>query len=354
MTAQATHIGTGASEQELRELFARHADALLPSVYDAPVERLLDHAVASALGADTLITCRRGERLCAVAALGRARLDEEIYGRGMGDLRYMLADGSYAEASEAHDAILERAWQAAHELGISHLSCSVSVDHVAPRHALQRAGFLLMDTKVEYTWTPSLVHSERKSYGFLLRAASEPGEAAEAMRLLTLGASVRPFQPPDLELLQVIAAEAFTQRTLTRYTVDPALPVADTARLYARWIENAATGKFGDLTMVAEADGAPIGFQVLRVERALSDAIGFQIGAMGIGAVVPDARGAGVFPALLTEILTWCRERGLRFARGGVLVNNYRMHRSCMATGGKVAACYHTFHAERRLPATDG
>ena len=342
--------GTGASEHELRDLFARRTEALLPSIYDAPVERLLDYAVESALGADVLIACRRGERLCATAALSRARLDEEIYGRGMGDLRYFIADGSYAEAVEAYRAILEQAWQAAHERGIGHLSCGVSVDDVAARHALQHAGFLLMDTKVEYAWTPSLVHSERKSYGFLLKAASEPGEAVEAMRLLTLGASVRPFQPADLEMLQAIAAEAFTKRTLTRYTVDPALPVADTARLYARWTENAAVGQFGDLTMVAEADGAPIGFQILRIERKLSDAIGYSIGAMGIGAVVPDARGAGVFPALLSEILSWCRERGLRFARGGVLVNNYRMHRSCMSTGGKVAACYHTFHAERPRP----
>ncbi len=335
--------------EELRGLYLRHPEALLAASYGAEPEHVVDHAVRAALTAEAIVGVRRGEELRAATVLSRAALDQEIYGRGMGELRHLLADGDYGQAREALGELLEAAWREAHQRGISHLNATVSVDDVAARHALEDAGFRLMDTRCEYMWTPALVRAEKKPYGFLLRAAADAEETAEAIRLVTLGAVVRPFQPEDLPALQDIAAEAFTQRTRTRYTVDPSLPLADTARLYSRWVENAATGAFGDLTVVAELDGAPIGFQILRIERALGESIGVQIGAMGIGAVVADNRGSGAFPALVTEILTWCRERKLRFARGGVLVNNVRMHRSCMATGGTIAACYHAFHGHRPL-----
>lgn len=348
VTLASSRAASAVSADELRDLYARHPDALLASSYGADPERVVDHAVRTALAAEAIVGLRRGDELAAAAVLQRAALDQEIYGRGMGELRHLLADGEYGAARTALGELLEEAWRAAHQRGISHLSATVSVDDVAARHALEDAGFRLMDTRVEYVWTPALVRAERKPYGFLLRATAEPDETAEAIRLVTLGATVRPFEPDDLPALQTIAAEAFTQRTRTRYTVDPTLPVEDTARLYARWVQNGATGAFGDLTMVAELDGMPIGFQILRIERGLGEAIGLQIGAMGIGAVVADNRGSGAFPALVTEILTWCRERKLRFARGGVLVNNVRMHRSCMATGGTIAAAYHAFHGTRQ------
>jgi GNAT superfamily N-acetyltransferase len=347
MVRQLVQTGAEASRSELREFLGQHAAALLPASYGAPEERVLDHAVESVLAADALVAGRRDGRLCGLATMSRAPVDEEIYGLGMGQMRTFLAGGSYREACEAYGAMLEATWQSARERGIEHLSSTVSVDDVAARHSLQAAGFLLMDTRVEYAWRPSLVDSERKSYGFLIRAASEPDEAAEPVRLLTMGASVRLFEPADLSSLQAIAAEAFTERTRSRYTVDPALPTEDTGRLYSRWVENAASGRFGDLIVVGEADGVPIGFQILRIERELSEAIGVSIGAMGIGAVVPDARGTGVFPALLAEILAWCRGQGIQFARGGVLVNNARMHRPCIATGGTVVASHHSFHGHR-------
>lgn len=349
MVPEPVQTGSEASPGELREFLSQHAGALLPASYGAADERVLDHAVERVLAADALVAGRRGGRLCGLAALSRAHVDEEIYGLGMGQLRTFLAGGSHAQAYAAYGALLEAIWQSARDRGIEHLSATVSVDDVAARHSLEAAGFLLMDTRLEYAWRPSLVDRERKSYGFLIRAASDPDEAAEPVRLLTMGASVRLFEPADLSSLQAIAAEAFTERTRTRYTVDPALRKADTGRLYARWVENAASGRFGDLIVVGEADGVPIGFQILRIERELSEAIGVQIGAMGIGAVVPDARGTGVFPALLAEILAWCREQDVQFARGGVLVNNARMHRPCIATGGTVVACQHAFHGRRRI-----
>lgn len=348
MTDTTLTIELGADDAELRPFLVHHLSAFLAPSYGAPTDALVEHARRTVRAGDPLIACRRAGKLAAIGALRRQKFDSEIYGLGMAELRHVVADGPYAEARAAVERLVDEAWRIAAGAGIEHLACCIGVDDVAARHALEARGFLLMDTKVEYAWTPSLVTSDKRAFGYVVRAAAEPSEAAEAMRLVTLGSTIRPFEPADLAALQSVAAQAFTERTLTRYTVDPSLPTAKTAQLYATWVENAALGRFGDLLLVAEVEARPVGFQMLRVERDLGELVGGTIGAMGIGAIEPGSDAQGAFPALLTEILGWARAQGLRWVRGGVLVNNLRMHRSCVMTGAAVAACQHTFHAHRR------
>lgn len=341
-------VEIGGSESDIREGLSGHASALLPPVYGASTESVVEHAARGVTGSEIVAVGSRNGAVCGLAALARAKLDQEIFGLGMGELRQFLASGPYEEACETYAELLSIALAEARVQGIVHVSSCVSVEDVAARHALEEAGFRLMDTRVEYVWTPALVTAQRKSYGVLVRAAAEGEEQSDPFRLMTFGASVRPFQPTDLAALQAIAADAFTRHTRTRYTVDPTLPTEATGRLYSRWIENAANGRFGDVVMVAEANGEPVGFQALKIDRELSALVGSSFGAMGIGAVMPGSRGSGVFPALMAEILSWCRERELRFARGRVLVTNFPMHRTCVAVGGSVAGAYHAFHRSER------
>jgi dTDP-4-amino-4,6-dideoxy-D-galactose acyltransferase len=299
------------------------------------ISRILQHEEGLCLGAF------RNGSIEGLACLMRAAFDSSVYQLEMGEVSSFLAHENRREAT-LHGSLLRCILRSASKLGIEHLSCRIPVDDVAARHALELAGFLLMDTSVEYSWNPTLIEISESEHSLNVRTpATSPGSS---FRILKLGVTYRPSRSEDLPALEEIARRSFTQDTLSRYSVDPALPLERTGNFYARWINNAVRGSFGDLVMVACAGERPVGFQAFRREAEFSELLGVPAGSMGIGAIDPNFRGGGIFPGLMATVLAWCGREGIRLARGRTLVNNFRMHRTCAATGGTIRACFHSFH----------
>lgn len=299
------------------------------------ISRILQHEEGLCLGAF------RDGRIEGLACLMRAAYDSSVYQLEMGEVSGFLARENGREAA-LHGLLLRRILRSASKLGLEHLSCRIPVDQVAARHALELAGFLLMDTSVEYSWNPAAIEVSESEHSLNVRTpAASPGST---FRILKLGATFRPARVDDLPVLEEIARRSFTQDTLSRYSVDPALPLERTGNFYAGWISNAVKGAFGDLVMVACAGDRPVGFQSFRREAGFSEQLGVPAGSMGIGAVDPGFRGGGIFPGLMATVLAWCGKEGIRLARGRTLVNNFRMHRTCTATGGTIRASFHSFH----------
>ena len=135
-------------------------------------------------------------------------------------------------------------------------------------HAAEDAGFRLMDVRVG-----------------LARAAAP----------VAADPRVRPYEPDDLPALRAIARSS---HGATRFYADPRFPDERCDDLYDAWITRAVEG-WADAVFVAEREGRPAGYSRCHVDAERA--------TIGLVAVAPEARGAGLGAALV--------ERGGRLVR---------------------------------------
>ena len=282
---------------------------------------------------------REGRTLRGLLCLDPLPFESGIFARKMGGISMLAASGEPATARTAYDALIAAGLRVASEEGYVHLSCRLRVEDVTLTHCLERAGFLLADTTLEFGWKTDRMRVEEKPNSWMVTDIFN-----RKTRIFKLAATVRPFTEADLPAMKALAREAFTSRTRTRYTADESLPIDQTGELYARWLENSFQGTFADVVRVAEDENGPVGFETMKLDRELSDALGLKVALFGIAAVLPTRKGRGVLASTHCDVLRWCGENGVRFARGRVLVDNYSMQKLCLITGASVTAVFHTLH----------
>lgn len=302
----------------------------------------LSGRLATLAGGETsrVLGARRGARLVGLAALDTLAWESEVFGIRMATMPAILAPD---DSGEVQERLIHGVEAEARAMGLQHVTCRVPLEDETLRHSLARTGFLLADSTLELNWDVPRLRIEEHSHAW--RVTDIFGRTA---RIFKMGTTVRPPVESDVEPMKALAREAFTRRTRTRYTADPALSAEATGELYAQWFENAWKGTFGDCVRIAADRSGPIGFQTLKVDRELSQALGLGIGVQGIGAVRPDRHKAGVALGLNCSVLMWARDQGLGSARGRVLANNYAMLKTCFLTGGVVTAAFHTFQKRLR------
>jgi ribosomal protein S18 acetylase RimI-like enzyme len=100
---------------------------------------------------------------------------------------------------------------------------------------------------------------------------------------------VRPARPDDADKVAALAARAFS---LDRFHSDPLIPNATADCIKARWARGFFHRERGDAMIVAEADGAIVGFNqlVLRHDGSL---------VIDLIAVAPEHRGCGIATAMV-------------------------------------------------------
>ena len=251
----------------------------------------------------------------------KAEWESGIYGVAMARIPLVLVRGDDAAAHDATRALITAAREIASEWQVRHLSALVPAAETGVVHAFERDGWKLVDSTVEFAW----------EVGKTRPAAGSPR--------LTL----RDARPTDRSLRD-LTKEVYTRSIRTRFLADPWLPPEQTGELYARWFENAIDGTFADNVVIAELDGRPVGFNMIKIENDLSRNAGVGFAAHGIAAVDPITRGLGAQPAMLHYSTEWFGKQGGRFTRGRVLINNQPMQRACLKSGGFMAQAFHTFH----------
>ena len=129
-------------------------------------------------------------------------------------------------------------------------------------------------------------------------------------------AIVRAFQKGDEDRMREIAPRAFG--VWTRLALDKTLPEAGTERYLVRevswYIERVSRKEEGFGILIAEENDSVVGYVVLGIDGARSDAFGFLWGHIISLAVDPPCQGRGIGSALIASGLDWMKKRGVKYA----------------------------------------
>ena len=126
-------------------------------------------------------------------------------------------------------------------------------------------------------------------------------KAPNAIRNIECVASVRHARSEDIRPLQDIVRESYHD---TRFFFDTNFPRHLVESLYETWIKRSYEG-YADAVLVAEIDGAPIGYITCHVNEES------RTGKIGLVGVSSQARGQGVGQALVLSTLEWFSTQGM-------------------------------------------
>ena len=204
----------------------------------------------------------------------------------------------------------------AHAKGVQMLTIRVDVSDLPRVHALEAAGYQLMDTLVYYSRDLVDLPATRQSVN---------------------GVTLRQATPADTVSVGKLAREAFAGY-IGHYHADPRLNDAAADAAYVEWAENSTERVSGDApVLLAEVAGRVSGFLTMR--RNSPDEMEIVLNAVG-----PESQGKGLYTALVSESLSIARELGAGAVIISTQINNYAVQRIWARLGFFHVRSLYTFH----------
>jgi hypothetical protein len=266
---------------------------------------------------------RTSERINGLALYADSPWDAQVVGRQVAIIKH-LTQAEDARDSEVLGDLLNEVVRHAASRGRQCLICKVQALHCDGIHALERQGFLLMDTLLD----------------FLFDSSRTPLESVSVPKPLT-GLRIRLAQPEDLPEVLTLNEKAFA-RYFGRYHSDPKMPPGTGARVYDQWVRSSFEG-WADWILLAEVDDRIAGYAVWKKASPLEVKHSLDIAHCNLTGMHPDFFGQGLFTALALE--------GMRMAQSfskhldvPVHVSNYPAHRAWLKLGWKITGARHSFH----------
>jgi ribosomal protein S18 acetylase RimI-like enzyme len=232
--------------------------------------------------------------------------------------------GTGADDSRVLDELLDEVLRRAANRGIHLLTCKVQPLQFAAIHALERHGFLLMDTLVD----------------FFFDFSRAPFEKISPPQRLN-GLHVRLANPEDLPELLALTETAFAKH-FGRYNSDPKMPAGTGTKVYQEWVRSSFTGA-ADWILIAEVNDQIAGYSVWKKASALEVKHSFDIARCTLAGIHPEFFGRGLYTTLTFEGMRIAHE----FANhldGPAHVSHYPVRRAMLKLGWRVAGVRHSFH----------
>jgi hypothetical protein len=167
--------------------------------------------------------------------------DTKVVGRRIGLLKHLAAKAEDARSADMLDALLDEAIRYAASRETECLTCKIRPLQFAAVHALERHGFLLMDTILDFVFDFSRTP---------LEGISVPKRAN--------GLTTRLATPEDLSEVLAVSEKAFANY-FGRYNSDPKMPHGAATEVYREWVRSSFRG-WADWILVAEIEGRIAGF----------------------------------------------------------------------------------------------
>lgn len=253
---------------------------------------------------------------------GDSSWDTKVIGESVAIIKYLVGAGG--DDSRVLDQLVDEALRHAASRGIHLLTCKVQPLQFAAIHALERHGFLLMDTLLDYFFDFS--HT--------------PFDEIRPPRRLD-GLHVRLANPQDLSELLALTETAFAKH-FGRYNSDPKMPAGTGTKVYQEWVRSSFSGA-ADWIVIAEVNDQIAGYSVWKKASALEVKHSFDIAHCTLAGIHPDFFGRGLYTTLTFEGMRIAQE----FANRLVLpahARHYPVHRANLKLGWKIAGVRHSFH----------
>lgn len=229
----------------------------------------------------------------------------------------------HAQRTGVAEKLLDKALEQASSSGIGLLLGRAHTDDYTIIHALESAGFHLVDTMVDCFFD-------------FLKSSMDSTPA------LGPNVSLRRALPQDRAELVSLAHLAF-EGHFGRFHADRHLGKAVATRVYEQWLGSSMDG-YADWIDVAEISGKIAGFSVWKKPAPQEVDLKIRVGHYSISGIHPAYHGRGLFTALTHEGM-----KGMKgFAdvlEGPTHINNHGVHAGYSKLGWRVGAdARHSFH----------
>jgi len=270
----------------------------------------------------TAFVSRAADRINGLVLYGDSPWDTKVIGEPVAVIKYFV--GTDADDSRVLDQLLDEVQRHAASRGIHLLTCKVQPLQFAAIHALERYGFLLMDTLLDFFFNFSRTPFDKIS----------PPQRLD-------GLQVRLANPEDLSDLLALTETAFAKH-FGRYKSDPKMPAGTGTKVYQEWVRSSFTGA-ADWILIAEVNDQIAGYSVWKKASALEVKHCFDIARCTLAGIHPEFFGRGLYTTLTFE--------GMRIAQqfanhldGPAHVSHYPVHRAMLKLGWKLDGVRHSFH----------
>jgi RimJ/RimL family protein N-acetyltransferase len=249
--------------------------------------------------------------------------DTRVVGRRVGILKYFMTVDDLQDSDMLDDLIAEVVRHAA-DRGIECLTCKIQPLQFAAIHAIEKHGFRLMDTLLDFVF--AFPRAPREDLAFPKRAA---------------GLTTRLAKSQDLAEVLALSEEAFAN-FLGRYNSDPQMPNEAGAEVYREWVRSSFRG-WADFILVAEIEGKIVGYGIWKKASPLESRHSIDIGHYSLAGIQPSYSGRGIYTALAIDGMQMAQSFA-RYLDGSVHVSNYPVHRALHKLSWKTAGVRHSFH----------
>ena len=181
--------------------------------------------------------------------------------------------------------------------------------------AMEREGFLLMDTLVYYTRN--------------LRAAPIPQDTGQVL--------VRPVEPGEEGAVKAVATESFAGY-VGHYHADAQLDGSECDAIYPDWAFRCCVSHHvADEVLVAELDGSVVAFATLRLNSP-------EEGEGVLFGVAPRAQRRGIYRSLMVHAMDWCLQKGAAHIVLSTQITNLTVQKVWVRLGFEPSHAWYTLH----------
>jgi len=262
------------------------------------------------------------DRVNGLVLYGDSPWDTKVVGEPVGVIKYLV--GTAEDDPTVFNQLLDEVLRHAVSRGAHLVTCKLQPLQFAAIHTLERHGFLLMDTLLDFFFDFSRTPFDKIT----------PPQRLDGLR-------VRLANPEDLPELLALTETAFAKH-FGRYNSDPRMPAGTGTTVYREWVRSSFNGG-ADWILIAEVNSQIAGYSVWKKSSALEARHSFDIARCTLAGIHPKVFGRGLYTTLTFEGMRIAHE----FANhldGPAHVSHYPVHRAMLKLGWKLAGVRHSFH----------
>ena len=250
--------------------------------------------------------------------------DSKILNTRMASISDFVLDSKCSTKESVAGNLLEKAIISAKKHGYQFLLCKVYTNDLIVIHALERAGFLLMDTLLDY-----YVDFRRTPFDKI----PKPIPAEDTI--------IRFARLDDENELFELAKASFINH-FGRFHSDPRIPRNLATQIYMEWMHSCLYG-YADYFILAEIEGRIAGLTTWKKASELEKFIPIRISHLSIAATHPENFGKKLFSLLTYEGMKLLYKES-EIIDSSTHINNYAVQRGFTRLDWQIGNARHSFH----------